>query len=1067
MHQLLAAPAASDIAFRRARRPGLVAGLLLLAALWLPGIVVGQTIPQSLTCPTAAMSVAHGGTAQLNLDHCGLFGIGPIGTQPTHGSATFSNLGAALVNYTHVGGANVATSDFFTIADEDGRWIWITVAIAAPASAIVIAPSTLPAMVAGTAFSQMLSSSGGIAPYAYSIVSGSLPTGLGLSPAGLISGTPTQRGPFVFTVGVFDAVSDTGSRGYSVSVAGGTLALSPNPPPNAAIGVAYSASFTASGGVAPYALAWEPDAAKPLPPGLSFSGTTLSGTPTTIGNYTFGIRITDSSTGPGAWFQVIDVTMSVTAAPTITVAPTTLPAATVGFAYSQTITGSGGVAPYTYAVTAGALPPGLALAVSTGTLSGTPTAGGSFNFTIRATDANGFNGSRAYSFTVAAATIAIAPATLPAATVGTAYTQTITASGGTAPYSYAITAGALPSGLTLASDGTLAGTATAGGSFNFTVTATDSSTGTGPYTGSRAYAFTVNAPTVALAPATLPSATIATAYSQTISASGGTAPYAYAITAGALPSGLTLASNGAVSGTATAGGSFNFTVTATDSSTGSGPFTGSINYALSVLAPTVTLAPATLPGGTLGAAYSQAITASGGTAPYTYAVSAGTLPAGLTLAVNGTLSGTPSMLGPFNFTVTATDSSGGSGPFTGVLGYLMEITELPPITNPVSATVAYGSGANAITLQIDGGAPVSVAVSAAGNGTAIATGTSVTYQPDTGYAGTDGFTYTATNTAGTSAAAAVSITVSAPTISVGVVNPLTVAVGSPYTQTFTWSGGAAPYSGYTVSGLPAGLAITSTGTSSVTVSGTPTAAGSFTLEASATDSSTGTGPFTLAGDFTLEVTAATPTLSPAAGVLGATAGTAYVQAFIASGGVAPYSFVLTGTLPAGLVFDASTGTLSGTPAAFGTFAITITITDSSTGVDAPFSASSSYTLQIAAASLSISPGTLAAGAIDTAYTQTLVGSGGLAPYTFSVTAGALPAGLTLNATGTLSGTPTASGTFTFDVTVTDGSASTMAQSYVMVIVAAPLIIPATGPFGIALMILLLLVVGGVSSARMR
>ncbi|WP_330970389.1 Ig-like domain-containing protein, partial [Lysobacter sp. A3-1-A15] len=160
---------------------------------------------------------------------------------------------------------------------------------------------------------------------------------------------------------------------------------------------------------------------------------------------------------------------------------------------------------------------------------------------------------------------------------------------------------------------------------------------------------------------------------------------------------------------------------------------------------------------------------------------------------------------------------------------------------------------------------------------AVASGTTISYQPDAGFSGTDSFTYTATNSAGTSAAAAVSITVSAPTITVSANDPLSTPVGTAYTQTFTWSGGAAPYSGYTVTGLPAGLVISASTTTSVTVSGTPTEAGTFVLAATATDSSTGSGPFAHSGDFSLQVTAATPVLSPAAGVLTAGYATAYSQ----------------------------------------------------------------------------------------------------------------------------------------------------------------------------------------------
>jgi hypothetical protein len=206
-----------------------------------------------------------------------------------------------------------------------------------------------------------------------------------------------------------------------------------------------------------------------------------------------------------------------------------------------------------------------------------------------------------------AASLSLSPTTLSAATVAAAYSQTITASGGTSPYTYAVTAGALPAGMTLSSAGALSGTPTAGGSFNFTITATDSA-GT-PVTGSQAYTLTVNAPTISVSPTSLPDGTLSVAYSQAITASGGTAPYTYAITAGALPTGLSLSSGGSLSGTPGVAGTFNFTVTATDSSTGTGPYTGARAYALTILAaPTATTGAAsilTATGATLGGTVSS------------------------------------------------------------------------------------------------------------------------------------------------------------------------------------------------------------------------------------------------------------------------------------------------------------------------------------------------------------------------------------------------------------------------------------------------------------------------------
>ncbi|MBW8811172.1 MAG: putative Ig domain-containing protein, partial [Lysobacter sp.] len=435
-------------------------------------------------------------------------------------------------------------------------------------------------------------------------------------------------------------------------------------------------------------------------------------------------------------------------------------------------------------------------------------------------------------------------------------------------------------------------------------------------------------PVTLIAPATLPNGTVATAYSQAITASGGIAPYTYAITAGALPAGLTLSSAGALSGTPTAGGTFNFTVTATGSSTGTGaPHTGARAYALVIAPPTVALPATTLANGTVAVAYSATLNpASGGTAPYTYAITAGALPAGITLSSAGALSGTPTGAGTFNFAVTATDSSTGSGPYTSApRGYTLQIVNIPPVANPVSATVAYNSTANPITLNITGGVPASVAIAtAAAHGTATATGTTITYTPTAGYAGPDSFTYTATNAAGTSAPATVTITVGTPTITVSASGPLTAQIGTAYTQTFTWTGGTSPFSGFAVTGLPAGLSITGTTANSVTVSGTPSAAGSFNLIASATDSSTGTGPFTTAQPFTLTVSAPILTLTPAAGTLNATYGAAYSQTFVAGGGTAPYNYTVSaGALPAGLALDANTGVLSGTPSVTGLFTFSV------------------------------------------------------------------------------------------------------------------------------------------------
>jgi hypothetical protein len=292
------------------------------------------------------------------------------------------------------------------------------------------------------------------------------------------------------------------------------------------------------------------------------------------------------------------------ACPVITVNPATLPNGVVGTPYSQTVSGSGGTGPYTFTVSSGALPNGLMLNATTGVISGTPTAAGTFNFTITATDANGCPGSRPYSLGIAGRVgcpvITLNPATLPPGVIATPYNQTITASGGTAPFTFKVSSGALPPGLTLtpANTGTavISGTPITPGLFSFTITATDAN----GCPGSRPYSIVIpvvpSCPFITVSPPTLAAPVLGTPYSQTILASGGTAPYTFTVSSGALPPGLTLSSTSAttavISGTPIALGLFNFTITATDAN----GCPGSRAYTLQVVA---VPPPPPPPGGTV------------------------------------------------------------------------------------------------------------------------------------------------------------------------------------------------------------------------------------------------------------------------------------------------------------------------------------------------------------------------------------------------------------------------------------------------------------------------------------
>ncbi|WP_425510202.1 putative Ig domain-containing protein [Xanthomonas indica] len=680
---------------------------------------------------------------------------------------------------------------------------------------VTLAPASLPAATAGSAYSQTVLASGGTAPYTFSLTAGALPAGLTLSSAGVLSGTPTASGSFNFTLSATDSGTPTsGSRAYTLTVAAPTLTLPATTLPNGTAGQAYSAAVTpASGGIAPYAYTVSAGA---LPAGVTVNGASgaLSGTPTVAGNFSFTLTATDSTSGT-AGQAARSYTLAIVS-PTLTVAPSTLPSGTAGTAYSQTLSTSGGTAPYSYALSSGTLPAGLSLS-GAGVLSGTPTVAGSFTFVIGVTDAGGFGGSHAYTLAIASPTLAITPPTLPAAAIGASYSQALSTSGGTAPYSYALTAGALPSGMSLSAGGVLSGTPTVAGNFAFTVRVTDANA----FTAAQAFTLTVASPTLTLVPPALPAGTAGTAYSQALSATGGTAPYSYSIATGALPAGLSLSAAGVLSGTPTQAGSFVFTATVTDSTAGV-PGQASRSYTLSIAAPTLAPGQPTLPAGTAGTAYNQTLTTSGGTAPYSYSVVSGALPTGLSLTTAGVLSGTPSAAGSFAFSIKVSDANG----FSATQAYTLTIASAVPA--PVAAN---DTGATlvdtALTLEVTGndtGSIDSIAVATApSHGTATVDGMRLVYTPAPGYVGVDSVHYTAVGAGGSSAPAIVTITVNARPIAASAMVP--AVTGQAQTLDVTRNATGGPFvAAAVVAVLPANAGTATITRAAAKAAGVPTAA---------------------------------------------------------------------------------------------------------------------------------------------------------------------------------------------------------------------------------------------------
>jgi gliding motility-associated-like protein len=791
-----------------------------------------------------------------------------------------------------------------------------------------------------------------------------------------------------------------------------TVTVSPTTVPGSTVGTAYSQTISASGATAPYSYAITAGA---LPAGLTLDAAgVLSGTATSAGTFNFTVTATDSSTGAGAPYSGSRSYTLVVAAPLTLIAPSTLTAGTVAAAYSETISASGGISPYTYIIAAGALPAGLTLS-SAGALSGTPTAGGTFNFTITAIGSSTGAGaphtaSRAYALIIAAPTITLPATSLTNANVGVAYNRTLNlAGGGTAPYTYAITAGALPAGISLSSTGTLSGTPTGTGTFNFAVTATDASTGSGPYSSApRGYTLTVSAPTIAIVPPTVTGGTVGMAYSQTFTASGGTASYSYTITAGALPAGLSLSGTGTLSGTPTSGGTFNFTITATDANT----FTGAQAYSLTIGIPTIVVSPSTLTMASVATSYNQAISASGGIAPYSYAITAGALPAGLSLSSAGALTGTPTAGGSFNFTITATDAAGGSGPYTGSRAYTILVAAptvtISPATLPdATATIAYSQtitasgGTTPHSFAITAGAlPAGLTLSSAG----VLSGT-----PTVG--GSFNFTVTGTDASTGSGPYSGSSAYTLNIIVPIVISPATLPnmdYAVSYSQTLSSAGGTAPYSySLTAGALPVGISFNSSGV----LSGIPRSSGNFSITVRSQD----VNGLAISKVYSLTVSAPVIAIAPLT-LPNPVLGVAYNQSLSSIGGISPYSYaIVSGALPIGMSFN-SAGTLSGTPQSAGTFTFVVRSTD-----DASANISQAYTLTIATPALVIAPATLPNVAAGTAYSQTLTTTGGIAPYSYAVVSGALPAGISLSSTGVLSGTPTAKGVYTVNIKSTDSS----------------------------------------------
>ncbi|MGF7238514.1 MAG: putative Ig domain-containing protein [Frankia sp.] len=387
---------------------------------------------------------------------------------------------------------------------------------------------------------------------------------------------------------------------------------------------------------------------------VSFDASTTTRTLSALtpgGSYTFTVAAQNAfGTGPASAASAAVVPYAVPAAPTITAVSAHDSAATLSWSAPATngspITGYV-VTPYLGGV-----------AQTTQTFPGTQTSASVVGLTPGAT----------YTFTVAAINLAgtgppsppSSPVTInasptltfpapPGGQTGVPYSDQLTVTGGTGPFTWTISAGILPPGLTLApATGLLAGTPLTAGSYPFTVKVTDAD----GQIATKAVTVTVISGPLLAFPAP-PAGEVSVAYSDQLTETGGTAPFTWTISVGTLPPGLTLApTTGLLAGTPTTAGTYTFTVKITDLLLQ----TATENVTLTIAAAPTLAFPAP-PAGQILVAYSDQLTVTGGTGPFTWSLSAGSLPPGLTLApATGLLAGTPTLAGTYPFTVKVTDA---------------------------------------------------------------------------------------------------------------------------------------------------------------------------------------------------------------------------------------------------------------------------------------------------------------------------------------------------------------------------------------------------------------------------
>ncbi len=529
----------------------------------------------------------------------------------------------------------------------------------------------------GTPFAHTFTPLNNAGPVTYTIntnsTNGAMPPGLSLSTAGVLSGTPTAAGNYVVAMNISDG-TDTLYEQYNLYVYAVNI-TTPGALPNATQGGVYSTTLTATGGTGGYT--WR-IVGGGFPNGVSLSGNgTIAGTIAAgPGPYVATVTAIDANNASYSKRMSLDV-----------IASPAVPFVIGGFEFNDAVVGNrygsapglccGGTAPYTWTVTG--LPPGLTTEPNSNSniqypsppgsvqIYGVPQTVGTYNVKMTAKDASGATSTVIAPLHVSALDVTLPTGSaynLPNGTINLPYSATFSVIGGSGPYSFSQSIiGELPDGLGIDSGTlTVSGTPLENG-FNFfpgflfadsagnTLFRTEGIGINGPsgstitVNGNGYYSYFLGTTTVGLPYSTQFFACCASSLVWSVAPNS------------TLPPGLNLSSTGVLSGTPTTPGAYTILVDATDASNSAN--VGVKSFVL-IVTP-IQITTLSVPSAVVGTSYTASLAATGGTGSLTwtqlYAANS-TLPPGLTLASNGTISGTPSSTGAFNVLIQAADTSG-------------------------------------------------------------------------------------------------------------------------------------------------------------------------------------------------------------------------------------------------------------------------------------------------------------------------------------------------------------------------------------------------------------------------